>query len=279
LPHVGVFEAVSIAKHIFILTNAIAQAAMHEQRPIDLRGYQAAIILPAYIRVPVYFKSGQSIISQRNPEVTEEFTQGPTHLFEELTPVGGISARATTLAALLHLVPDNPSIEKLFLIRKSGHGAGSLEYVIIRLRQGYVSMAMGVYVDVFYLDTTTQKSYVIKASSDSFSNFWEKVPIRAPVEVSPAQLVNLSLMTVERFARAEFLSLKGQRTPQETALVQEFEAFKKNPTLPRLFDILAEDLKRSAHVEGVEKQKSLATILQERDAKAKPLPGAAGKPQ
>jgi len=78
-----------------------------------------------------------------------------------------------------------------------------------------------------------------------------------------------------RFSTVEELTAKPRRTKEEAALLEEFEAFKKNASLPMLFELLAQDLKREMHCE----QRSSDTNLKEHSAKAKPLSGRNQPPQ
>jgi len=281
IPQVGVFEAVSLDKKVYVLTDARARAAALEGTLIDVTGYQVTLVLPAYIQAPLYVPSqvGKKIISQRPLEVSMPFYKGATHVFEEIIPQAARPDVQVYFAVLCGLINANPSLYKLFLIKKVGKDNAPMQHVIIRL-QGYAGALskIGGKIDFWYQDTVDKKTY---CSMLLVSNFEDRVALplwRARAEASPDQLIALATQTVERFARADQLLSKPDKTKEEAALVQEFEAFKKHASLPLLFDILSQELKREIRFEEVEKQKNLGTILKERSAKSKPLPGGASMP-
>jgi len=252
IPHVGTFEAVSLDKKVYVLTNARARAAAWERRPIDLSPYQITLVFPAYIRAPVYFpvRLDHKIISQRLLERSAlyggGFYKGATHLLEELTPKVDHAVVKENFSALCQLITSNPSLYKLFLIRKSGKNPALMEHIIICIR--WNKRENGVtkgQVDFWYQDVTDRKSYCSTLQVDDLEKVSADALWKARSEVTPDQLMAFATETIERLARTARLAGKPDKTKEEAALIAEFDAFKNHISLPQVFDALANQLKNS----------------------------------
>lgn len=267
LPHIGVFSALKLDASVLVLTDATVRSATWQKKPIDLQPYRATLIFPAYIPATLIInEKAPMLISQRNLDVKSRFDYGGTHIFEEIQDV---SERLDygVYGFCRRIVLSNQSLYKLFLIKKLTIGAHTFYNVIIRLRGNIREQDVGGSLDLFYTKDTTNFSTLLR--EDPLTAISQDALSQNARAITSREIVNFAVQTVERFSRAQKLVHSRDLTKEQAALVQEFESFRKNASLPLLFEILAQDLKQSVHIEDIEQKKSVAQVVQEKIERAK----------